>query len=117
MILKKIACAFLYISVYSNFTILKIFNHSRVAFISYPVPSLSKMLESIKKLFDVANVNQKELCPLLSFSDKNLSTVVNRIILEATISFIKALARLNSCRNVAAAPHFFVLLNFCFLLN
>ena len=37
----------------------------------------------------------KELCPLLLFGDQNLDTVANRIILETTISFIKASARLN----------------------
>ena len=45
--------------------------------------------------FNVADVNPKELCPLLLFGDQTLSTIANRIILEATISFIKASARLN----------------------
>ena len=45
--------------------------------------------------FNVADVNPKELCPLLLFGDQNLGTVASRIILEATISFIKASARLN----------------------
>ena len=45
--------------------------------------------------FNVADVNPKELCPLLLFGDQNLGTVANRIILEATISFAKASARLN----------------------
>ena len=45
--------------------------------------------------FNVADVNQKELCPLLLFGDQTLGTVANRIILEATISFITASARLN----------------------
>ena len=45
--------------------------------------------------FNVADVNPKELCPLLLFGDQNLGTVANRIILEATISFVKASARLN----------------------
>ena len=54
--------------------------------------------------FNAADVNPKELCLLLLFGDQNLGTVANRIILEANISFIKASARLNQCRNVAAAP-------------
>ena len=45
--------------------------------------------------FNVADVNPNELCPLLLFGDQNLGTVVNRIKLEATISFIKASAKLN----------------------
>ena len=45
--------------------------------------------------FNVADVNPKELCLLLLFGDQNLGTVASRIILEATISFIKASARLN----------------------
>ena len=45
--------------------------------------------------FNVADVNPKELCPLLLFGDQNLGTVANRIISEATISFIKASASLN----------------------
>ena len=44
--------------------------------------------------FNVADVNPKELCPLLLFGDQNLGTVASRIV-EATISFIKALGRLN----------------------
>ena len=43
----------------------------------------------------VADVNPKDFCHLLLFGDRNLATVANRIILEATISFIKASARLN----------------------
>ena len=64
--------------------------------------------------FNVADLNPKELRPLLLFGDQTLGTVANRIILEATISLIKASARLNQCRNIAAATPFFVLLNFCF---
>ena len=45
--------------------------------------------------FNVANVNPKDFCPLLLFDDQNLATVANGIILEATISLIKASARLN----------------------
>ena len=45
--------------------------------------------------FNVADVNLKELCPLLLFSDQNLGSIANEIILEATISFVKASARLN----------------------
>ena len=45
--------------------------------------------------FNVADVDPKELCPLLLFGDQNLGTVANRIILEATISFIKASVRLD----------------------
>ena len=45
--------------------------------------------------FNVADVNPTELCPLLLFGDQTLGTVANRIRLEATISFIKASARLN----------------------
>ena len=44
---------------------------------------------------NVTVVNPKELCPLLLLGDQNLGTVANRIILEATISIIKASARLN----------------------
>ena len=33
--------------------------------------------------FNVADVNPKELCPLLLFDDEYLGTVANRIILEA----------------------------------
>ena len=45
--------------------------------------------------FNVADVNPKELSSLLLFGDQNLGTVANRVILEATISFVKASARLN----------------------
>ena len=45
--------------------------------------------------FNVADVNPKELCSLLLFGDQNLGTVADRIILKATISFVKASARLN----------------------
>ena len=45
--------------------------------------------------FNIADVNMKDLCPLLLFGDRNLGTVTNRVILEAKISFIKASARLN----------------------
>ena len=55
--------------------------------------------------FNVADVNPKELCLLFLFGDQNLGHI--RSILEATISFIKASARLNKCQNVAAAPSFF----------
>ena len=44
--------------------------------------------------FNVADVNPKELCLLPLFGDQNLGTVANRIMLGATISFIKASARL-----------------------
>ena len=40
--------------------------------------------------FNDADVNPKELCPLLLFCDQNLETVANRIILETTISVINA---------------------------
>ena len=45
--------------------------------------------------FNVADVNSKELDPVLLFGDHRLDIVVNRIILEATIFCIKALAKLN----------------------
>ena len=45
--------------------------------------------------FNVADVNPKELRLVLLFGDQNLGTVANGIILEATISFVKASARLN----------------------
>ena len=45
--------------------------------------------------FNVADVNPKELSSLLLFGDQNLTSVANRVILEATISFIKASARLD----------------------
>ena len=45
--------------------------------------------------FNVADVNPKELCSLLLISDQSLGTVANRIILEITISFVKASAKLN----------------------
>ena len=54
----------------------------------------SKSLSDIDG-FNVADVNPKELSSLLLFGDQNLGTVANRIILEATISFVKASARLN----------------------
>ena len=44
---------------------------------------------------NVADVYSKELRPLLFVSDQNLGTVADRIILGATIAFIKALAKLN----------------------
>ena len=50
--------------------------------------------------FNVADVNLRELCPLLLFDDQTLGIVVNRIILEATISFIKAPERLNQRGNI-----------------
>ena len=42
---------------------------------------------------NAADMNPKELCPLLLFGDENLRTVVTES-LGATIFFIKALARL-----------------------
>ena len=59
------------------------------------------MLSDIDR-FNVADVNQKDFCNLLMFGGRNLGTVVNRIILGATIPFIKSAARLNLCRNTAA---------------
>ena len=44
---------------------------------------------------NVADVNSKYFCKLLLYGDQNLGMIANRIILEATISFIKASARLN----------------------
>ena len=41
------------------------------------------------------DVNLTEFCPLLLFANRDLDKVVNRMILEATISFIKALAGLD----------------------
>ena len=43
--------------------------------------------------FNIADVNPKELSSLFLFGDQNLGTVANTIILEATISFVKASAR------------------------
>ena len=40
--------------------------------------------------FNIVDVHPKELCPLLYFD-----TVANRIVIEAPISYIKALARLD----------------------
>ena len=45
--------------------------------------------------FNVADVNPKELHPIFLFGDRDLGTVAKRITLEATISFIKPLAKLN----------------------
>ena len=45
--------------------------------------------------FNVADVNPKEQCPLLLLGDQTLGTVANRIIFEATISLVKASARLS----------------------
>ena len=45
--------------------------------------------------FNVADVNMKDLCHLLLFGDQNLGTVATRIIIEPTINFVKASARLN----------------------
>ena len=46
--------------------------------------------------FNVADVNPKHFCKVLLFGDQNLGTIANRIILETTISFIKASARFNT---------------------
>ena len=43
--------------------------------------------------FDVANMNSKDRCHLLLYGNPNESTFANRIILEATISFIKTSGR------------------------
>ena len=45
--------------------------------------------------FNIADVNPKHFCKVLLFGDQNLGTIANRIILETTISFIKASARFN----------------------
>ena len=39
--------------------------------------------------FDIASMCTKDLCCLLLYGKPNGSTIVNRMILEATISFIK----------------------------
>ena len=43
--------------------------------------------------YDVASMNVKDLCHLLLYGNPNESTFANRIILEATISFIKTSGR------------------------
>ena len=43
----------------------------------------------------VASMNSKDLCHLLLYENPNESTFANRIILEATISFIKTSGRFN----------------------
>ena len=45
--------------------------------------------------YDVASMNSKDLCHLLLYGNPNESTFANRIILEATISFIKTSGRFN----------------------
>ena len=45
--------------------------------------------------YDVASMNAKDLCHLLLYGNPNESTFANRIILEATISFIKTSGRFN----------------------
>ena len=45
--------------------------------------------------FNVADVNPKDLGLSLLFGDRNLGTVANRIMLEATISFVRASSWLN----------------------
>ena len=42
---------------------------------------------------DVARMSSKDLCNLLLYGKPNGSTFVNRIILEATISFMKSSKR------------------------
>ena len=43
--------------------------------------------------FDIANMTTKDLCYLLLYGKPNGSTLINRMILEATISFIKSSKR------------------------
>ena len=45
--------------------------------------------------YDVGSMNSKDLCHLLLYGNPNESTFANRIILEATISFIKTSGRFN----------------------
>ena len=45
--------------------------------------------------YDVASMNSRNLCRLLLHDNPNESTVANRIILEATITFIKSSGRFN----------------------
>ena len=44
--------------------------------------------------FHIANMSTKDLCCLLLYRRPNGSTYINRMILEATISFIKSSERL-----------------------
>ena len=43
--------------------------------------------------FDIANMTTKDLCYLLLYGKPNGSTLINRMILEATVSFIKSSKR------------------------
>ena len=45
--------------------------------------------------YDVASMNSKDLCHLLLYRNPTESTLANRIILEATVSFIKTSGRFN----------------------
>ena len=45
--------------------------------------------------YDVATMNWKDLCQLLSYGNPDESTFANRMILGATISFIKTSGRFN----------------------
>ena len=44
---------------------------------------------------DVSKLNAKELCEMLLYGNTHLSIIDNRIVLEATISFIELTKRLN----------------------
>ena len=43
---------------------------------------------------DIESLDSKTICELLLFGSPNVNVIVNRIILEATISFIKSTQRL-----------------------
>ena len=43
--------------------------------------------------YDMTNMTSKDLCHLLLYGKPNESTLVNKIILEATISFLKSSKR------------------------
>ena len=43
---------------------------------------------------DIVSLDSETICELLLFGSPNLNVIVNRIILEATISFIKSTQRL-----------------------
>ena len=44
---------------------------------------------------DVSKLNAKALCEMLLYGNTHLSIIDNRIVLEATISFIESTKRLN----------------------
>ena len=55
---------------------------------------LLRKLSDIPEL-DISKLNAKTLCEMLLYGNPHLSMIDNRIILEATISFIESMKRLN----------------------